>query len=114
MGALVHPRDVLSAQRSALADQAAALRADLDGIAAATAGANADDEHDPEGATIAFERAQTAALLDRTEERMAALDRALARVEAGTYGTCSVCGDPIGAERLDARPDAETCVQCAR
>ncbi len=110
----MHLRDSLSGQRAALAGQVAALRADLAGIVAASAGSNADDEHDPEGATIAFERAQTAALLDRAEERIAALDRALARVDAGSYGTCGRCGRPIGAERLAARPDAETCIGCAR
>jgi DnaK suppressor protein len=110
----VHPADALAAQRADLAAQAAALRADLAGIDAATAGANADDEHDPEGATIAFERAQTAALLERTERRLAELDRALDRVAAGTYGTCERCGRPIGADRLAARPDATTCIACAR
>lgn len=109
----MHPHDALTAQQSALAEQAAALRADLAGIVAASEGANADDEHDPEGATIAFERAQTAALLDRVEARLAALDRALARVGDGSYGTCARCGRPIGPDRLEARPDAETCVSCA-
>jgi DnaK suppressor protein len=109
----VHPEEPLAAQRRSVASQVAALRADLAGIVAASAGSNADDEHDPEGATIAFERAQTASLLDRAEARLAALDRALARVDAGTYGTCVSCGRPIGAERLAARPDAETCVACA-
>ena len=110
----MHPQDALTAQRDGLLAQAAALRADLAGIVAASTGANADDEHDPEGATIAFERAQTAALLDQVQARLAALDRALARVAAGTYGRCAVCGRPIGADRLAARPDAETCVTCAR
>jgi DnaK suppressor protein len=109
----VHPQEGLTAQRAALAEQAAALEADLAGIVAAAAGANADDEHDPEGATIAFERAQTAALLDRIRARLAELDRALERVAAGTYGTCVRCGRPIGAERLAARPDATTCIGCA-
>ena len=101
-------------QRAGLLAQAAALRADLAGIAAATAGADGDDEHDPEGATIAFERAQTASLLERTEARLAALDGALARLAAGRYGDCARCGRPVGAERLAARPDATTCVGCAR
>ena len=109
----MHPRDELSAQRAGLLAQAAQLRADLAGIMAASEGANADDEHDPEGATIAFERAQTAALLDRTEHRIADLDRALDRVAAGTYGTCARCGRPIGADRLAARPDATSCIACA-
>jgi DnaK suppressor protein len=110
----VHLQDELSGQRSALLDQAEQLRADLAGIVAASAGANADDEHDPEGATIAFERAQTAALLARTEHRIAELDRALDRLAAGTYGTCATCGRPIGTDRLAARPDARTCIDCAR
>ena len=80
---------------------------------AASADSNADDEHDPEGATLAFERAQTAALLDRVEARIAGLDRALARLAAGTYGRCVRCGEPIGPARLTARPDAETCLRCA-
>ena len=110
----MHPRDELAAQRSDLLAQARQLRADLAGIMAASDGANADDEHDPEGATIAFERAQTAALLDRTEHRIGELDRALERIADGTYGACAVCGRPIGAERLAARPDATTCIACAR
>jgi DnaK suppressor protein len=109
----VHPQQELVALRAELTAQAAALRADLAGIVAASAGANADDEHDPEGATIAFERAQTAALLDRTEARIAGLDRALDRLAQGTYGVCERCGQPIGAERLAARPDALTCIRCA-
>ena len=109
----MHPQDELSAQRGGLLAQAAQLRADLAGIMAASEGANADDEHDPEGATIAFERAQTAALLDRTEHRITELDRALQRLAEGTYGTCAVCGRPIGADRLAARPDATTCIACA-
>jgi DnaK suppressor protein len=109
----VHPHDELIAQRSALLAQAASLRADLAGMVAAAAGANTDDEHDPEGATIAFERAQTAALLERTEARVTELDRALDRLAAGTYGTCVRCGRPIGADRLAARPDATTCISCA-
>ena len=59
---------------------------------------------------VAAERPETLALLARDG---AALDRALARVAAGTYGTCASCGRPVGAERLAARPEAETCVACA-
>lgn len=38
---------------------------------------------------------------------------ALVRIENGSYGTCAVCGDPIGAERLKARPIATRCIKCA-
>ena len=82
-------------------------------IVAAARDANADDEHDPEGATIAFERQQVAALLDAARRRLADVDAALERRRTGSYGVCEVCGRPIPAERLAARPSARTCVACA-
>ncbi len=83
------------------------------GLIAATDGSNADDEHDPEGTTLAFERAQVDALLDAAQRHLTDLDAALARVDDGTYGVCAVCGEPIPAERLAARPATPTCVRCA-
>ncbi|MEV4658647.1 TraR/DksA C4-type zinc finger protein [Micromonospora sp. NPDC049301] len=94
--------------------QVAALDSDLRSVFEASRSSNADDEHDPEGSTIAFERAQLAAVLDATRRRLADLDVALQRVEAGTYGVCERCSRPIPAERLAARPSARTCVGCAR
>ena len=76
----------------------------------AARGANVDDEHDPEGATIAFERAQLEALADGALRRLAEVDAALERLAAGTYGTCAVGGEPIDDARLEARPTATTCV----
>ena len=74
---------------------------------------NADDEHDVEGATIAFERSQVDSLIRQVEEHLAQIDEALERVAAGTYGVCVACGQPIPAGRLEARPSARTCVACA-
>jgi RNA polymerase-binding transcription factor DksA len=79
----------------------------------ASRSSNADDEHDPEGSTIAFERAQLTALLAAGRRRIADLDDALGRSAAGTYGICERCGTPIPADRLAARPFATTCVACA-
>ena len=108
------PGSELSALRADLVIRVAAVEADLVAVAEATAGANTDDEHDPEGATIAWERQQAAASRDRLLTRLAGVDAALARVASGTYGACVVCGRPIAAERLSARPDVATCVACAR
>jgi DnaK suppressor protein len=80
----------------------------------ASRSSNADDEHDPEGATIGYERAQLTAVLDAARRRLVDLDDALTRMDAGSYGICEVCGEPIPAERLEARPSARTCVGCAR
>ena len=82
-------------------------------IVAASRDANADDEHDPEGATIAFEREQTAALLAQARRRVEELRSAVERTQAGAYGRCESCGQPIGAARLEARPTARTCIGCA-
>jgi RNA polymerase-binding transcription factor DksA len=107
-------REPLTVERAAATARIEALTWDIDRLIAATTEANADDEHDPEGATIAFERAQAAALRGQAVERLAALDAALARLELSKYGDCENCGQPIGAERLDALPAARTCIACAR
>jgi RNA polymerase-binding transcription factor DksA len=107
------PAARLAEERERVLAQLAALRADFAGIVAASLSANADDEHDSEGSTIAFERSQVAAHVQQAEEHLAAVAVALARVEAGSYGVCSSCGAPIPEGRLEARPTADTCVRCA-
>lgn len=72
-----------------------------------------DDEHDPEGHTIAWERQQVAALLAAAEVRLGDLERAMRRVEDGTYGRCEGCGRKIAGARLEALPTTTTCVVCA-
>ena len=89
------------------------LTGDHGSVVAASLDTNADDEHDPEGATIAFERSQIGALVRHVREHLAEVDAALARVEAGTYGVCERCGSPIGAARLEALPAARKCIGCA-
>jgi len=106
-------RGVLAAERAAVVQRAAELRGELDQLIQDSVGANADDEHDPEGATIAFERAQLSSLLGAAAQRLAEIDRTVANLDAGTYGLCERCGQPIAAERLAARPTATTCVTCA-
>ncbi|TFV62677.1 UNVERIFIED_ORG: TraR/DksA family transcriptional regulator [Bacillus sp. AZ43] len=106
--------DPLGAERVAALAQIEALTRQFDEIVAASRSSNADDEHDPEGATIAFERQQVAALLDQARRRLADVDAAVAAVEGGTYGRCETCGRAIAPERLAARPTARTCIDCAR
>lgn len=106
-------RAQLSAQRRLVSARLRALTAEHDAIVAAAEGANGDDEHDPEGATVAYERARVASLVDGSLADLQAVDAALARLDAGAYGTCVSCGRPIEPERLDARPAVPTCVACA-
>jgi len=106
-------RATLLAAQAAAAARLAALERDFVSSVTAADTANADDEHDPEGATIAFERQHVAALIATARERLRELSDALARLEEGTYGTCVRCGAPIGPERLAARPAASRCIGCA-
>ncbi len=110
---MTDPGAALRAERARTAAQVAALEADFAGLVAASEESNADDEHDPEGATIGFERAQLSAVLDAARRRLAAVDDALARLDAGGYGTCERCGAAIGAERLAALPATRRCIGCA-
>jgi RNA polymerase-binding transcription factor DksA len=106
-------RQQLADQRASALGQIEALTRDLDGIFAAAESVATDDEHDPEGTTIAFERAQLTSLIEAAQIRVTELEHAAARLDAGDYGRCENCGGPIGAERLDARPAATTCISCA-
>jgi RNA polymerase-binding transcription factor DksA len=104
---------VLSAQRVQTLAQVESLAADLAEIKAASELVATDDEHDPEGATIAFERSRVDALLTQAREHLLDLDRAEQRLARGEYGGCERCGEPIGPERLAARPTTATCISCA-
>ena len=105
----------LAAERDRLDVGVAGLEAALAGIDAARDALGAtDDEHDPEGATIAVERAQVAGLLVAAIDARHAVEQAVLRVEAGTYRWCRSCGEAIGDERLAARPMTDRCIACAR
>lgn len=106
-------RDLLAEERRRTTQRLADLRGDYRGFVEASQDSNADDEHDPEGATIAFERSQVGALVQQAEAHLDEIDAALARIDDGTYGVCAVCGQPIPAGRLEVRPTATTCVGCA-
>ena len=103
----------LEEERRLTEQRLAALSSDYDGVVAASRDTNADDEHDPEGATIAFERSQVAALVNQAREHLDEIAVALTRLEDGSYGVCERCDQPIAAERLEARPTARRCVRCA-
>jgi DnaK suppressor protein len=65
-------------------------------------------------ATQVFEQQRDLALRERNEQHLAEVERALARMDAGTYGRCPSCGQQIAAERLDALPWAALCIECQR
>ena len=91
----------------------AALTDDYAAVVAASRDTNADDEHDPEGATIAFERSQLGALARQARAHLQEIDAALGRLDDATFGRCERCGLAIGEARLEARPTARACISCA-
>ncbi len=109
------PADVaalLRAERREAAARLAGLAGERADVVSAAREQVSDDEHDPEGATIAFERAQLDALSRAAVGRIEEVDAALDRLDRGAYGLCERCGRPIDPERLRARPTARTHVVC--
>ena len=105
--------DRLEAERVLILDQLAELRRGFAGILDASADSNADDEHDPEGSTIAFERSQVKTLIHQGEHHLGEIEAARMKVADGRFGLCERCGQPISVARLDALPVARTCIACA-
>lgn len=91
----------------------AALDAESRSVSAARDNSNVDDEHDPEGTTIASELSQMSVLSRAASTRAAEIQAALERLDVGTYGRCVVCGDRIAVGRLDARPWTAFCIDHA-
>lgn len=69
------------------------------------------DQHPADAGSETFEREKDMAILSNLEEQVAEIEKALARVDEGTYGTCEACGKPIGEERLEVVPTARYCVE---
>nr|WP_064570190.1 TraR/DksA C4-type zinc finger protein [Gordonia sp. LAM0048] len=109
----VNSRDALLAERERTAALIESLSIRLAAVVEATSDAAADDEHDPEGSTLAVERGHLVAQLERSRVRLDEIGAALDRVGSGSYGRCETCGTPIGAERLEVLPAARQCVRCA-
>ncbi len=120
MTTFVSPRDPdaavrtrVLAEHAALSTQVRALEAQFNGFVEASELVATDDEHDPEGHTIAFERQQVAALLRDARLRLADVAAALERLDKRTYDRCCGCGGLIPAERLEALPATDRCIDCA-
>lgn len=109
----VEARRRLRAERADVAARLRDLGVSFEDIVDAARDSNLDDEHDPEGTTIAAERSLVSSLARSSERHLAEVDAALERLAAGTYGRCVRCGGPIAADRLDARPSTPVCIGCA-
>lgn len=91
----------------------ARLRGDITASLESRRSTTNDETDDPEGSNLAFEGAQTSAMLAQTTRHAAEISAALERMDAGTYGACSSCGARIAPGRLEARPASARCIGCA-
>lgn len=108
MSSTSHFKKQLLEQRAALLRQVARAEDDLRWL-----DSNVEPEMMDEGQEKSLALVLTR-LDDRGKVEIDAIDRALARIAANSYGTCIGCGRPIPAARLQALPTAERCLTCAR
>lgn len=106
-------RELLAQHRESVLRTRQRSDEDLSDLASARSAATADDEHDPEGATLSDEWSRLAGLDAEAERELVAIDEAFARLDNDTYGVCAGCGKRIPVARLRIRPTATMCVECA-
>jgi DnaK suppressor protein len=103
-------REELEADREALQQQIARL--DEEFAEESSTRPTSDDEVDAGSATS--ERERTMSLARHARGQLALIEQALGRMDDGTYGSCTSCGNPIPPARLEARPQSVLCVTCQR
>jgi DnaK suppressor protein len=109
----IEQRDLLLAERERHVEQAKELRAEADQIAAEMEPGDVQfDEESGEGTTTAIDRERDLALSMQAQTEVEEIDHALAKIDAGTYGTCERCGQAIPKPRLKAIPQARLCIAC--
>jgi DnaK suppressor protein len=110
---LAEQRSLLMAERATYEGQAASLQAEAEALAEdMEPGDTQFDEESGEGGTMGVERERDLTLLAQVRAAIEEIDRALAKIDDGTYGVCEQCGAAIPKARLKALPHAALCVAC--
>ncbi len=89
------------------------LQGRLDEVHAGPDASLSFDEGFADTAQVSAEQGENRALANTLEGQLADIDKALASIDAGTYGTCATCGAPIGDDRLAAMPATVSCIEHA-
>lgn len=100
----------LQARRSEITDQMESL---VPGAAASTEEGITFAEPVGEDRAAAVQRMTQLNMHSGLEAELETVDAAMAKIDAGTYGACEVCGEPISADRLEALPWAISCINCS-
>jgi RNA polymerase-binding protein DksA len=107
-------RDALDAERKRVQDALQYLHAETPDGSEDESQESRLDNHFADSAAVTYDREMDYSLEENAEQVLGAIDRALKRIDDGTYGKCANCGKEIPAGRLEAIPYAESCIDCAR
>ena len=101
----------LNEERERLTATAEGLEADLEAQKESLQELSVVDEHQGDIGTETFEREKDFSIIESVRAGLEDIERAVHRLDAGTYGACERCGEPIGDERLEALPAARFCIE---
>ena len=99
--------------RAALDEERAQLRHQLADLGFGDDGGLAYDQNFADSSQVTAERGEAEALANSLKETLAEVEHALAKLDSGEYGRCERCGEPITEARLEAKPAARLCINCA-
>ncbi|SDQ24639.1 TraR/DksA family transcriptional regulator [Leucobacter chromiiresistens] len=105
-------RGLLLAEQERIAARVTKLERDIAALTSARRSSVDDDEHDPDGEPLSARWSLLAGLLESARDDARQAADAVRRLDAGAYGVCVACGQPIPAGQLDVRPFRERCVAC--
>ncbi|HET8620810.1 MAG TPA: TraR/DksA C4-type zinc finger protein [Acidimicrobiales bacterium] len=103
----------LSTLRGQLEEERARLTAQISALSVGHDESLAYDENFADSGQVAAEQGENKALLNQLNEQLDEVNRALAKVDAGDYGLCERCGEPIAEARLEAMPATRFCIKHA-
>jgi DnaK suppressor protein len=107
-------REQLLGHRARLEHEIRSFDSDLTESSAEASDESAYDQHMAETAAVTLDREIELTLEENARGTLALIERALSKLDDGTYGACDSCGREIGAERLEVTPWANLCIDCKR
>ena len=99
--------------RAVLEDDRAKITQQLADLGVGGSASLSFDHNFADSSQVTAERAEVEVLATSLQDSLAEVEEALAKFDAGTYGKCEGCGQPIAPARLEAKPDARFCIECA-
>ena len=104
-------QSLLSTVRSDLSDERARLELQISALE--PGGGSSFDDNFADSGQVAAEQGENKVLASQLQSELDEVERALAKLDDGTYGKCETCGDPIAEARLEAMPAARFCINHA-